>query len=146
MRGLPRLGIGLALFGVVAAAACGAPSAGAADLSGLCQARTALLAAGDDAQRAINAAIAGDQPQAKSKADAAAIRATEAQNAIKLLPKDLQAGEAAKGLLEVRTNVGRAINAVRGGPNSDAYAPEKARSELVAARAAMAKIAVACPS
>ena len=120
MRGLPRLGIGLALFAVVAVAACGAPSADAADLRGLCHARTALLAAGDDAQRAINAAIAGDQPQAKSKADAAAIRATEAQSALKLLPKELQAGDAAKALLEVRTHVGQAINAVRGGPTSDA--------------------------
>jgi hypothetical protein len=127
---------------VLLVSACGSPSADAPNRNVLCQARAALVAARDDTERAVAAAIAGDAPSAQDKAAAAASKVAASGNFLKFLSKEVQATDEWKALSEANGHVATAAKAVSSSPDTDAYSPAAAQQALATARATIAKVDV----
>jgi hypothetical protein len=134
-----QIGLGIAVLLLVA---CGSPAAEAPNRAVLCQARAALMAARDDTERAVSAAISGDAPSAQDKAASATAKAAAALNFLRFLSKEVQASDEWKALADANTHVGSAAKAVSAPPDTDAYSPAVARQELATARASIAKVDV----
>ena len=79
---------------------CGNPQAEAINKAAICDARTAVVAAVGDVERAVNAAIAGDSQTARDKAGAAGSRIKLADQLLKGLPADAQPADARVALLD----------------------------------------------
>lgn len=144
MRGSRAFWLALAAFGVPLVTACGNPAAEAVNKAAICDARTAVVAAVGDVERAVNAAIAGDSATARDKAGAAASRIKVADQLLKGLPADAQPTDARVALLDGGIHLAKAVAAVAALPDTDAYSPATASQELTTVRASLAKSAAAC--
>jgi hypothetical protein len=122
--------------------ACGSPAADTPNRAVLCQARAALVAARDDTERAVSAAISGDATSAQDKAAAAVSKITASGNFLKFLSKEVQASDEWKALSEANAHVASAAKAVSAPPDTDAYSPAVAQQALSSARATIAKVDV----
>jgi predicted small secreted protein len=141
VRGLRLICGGLVLCApLLAACGGGNPQAQAANQAAFCQARSILVAARDDGQRALSAAELGDTPSATDKAGAAGARASQAKSLLAGLPKDLQSSDGGKALTDAVQHVGQATKALIGGPDSNNYDLAGARKELSAAATSIAKV------
>lgn len=123
---------------------CGNPQAEAINKAAICDARTAVVAAVGDVERAVNAAIAGDSQTARDKAGAAGSRIKLADQLLKGLPADAQPAEARAALVDGGTHLAKAVAAVSALPDTDAYSPTIANQELTTVRDSLAKSAAAC--
>jgi hypothetical protein len=125
-------------------AACGNPAVEAQNKAAICDARTAVVAAVGDVERAVNAAIAGDSQTARDKAGAAGSRVKLADQLLKSLPADAQPADARVALLDGGIHLAKAVAAVVAAPDTDAYSPATASQELTSVRDSLAKSAAAC--
>jgi hypothetical protein len=144
VRGSRAFQLALGAFVLLLVAGCGNPQAEAINKAAICDARTAVVAAVGDVERAVNAAIAGDSQTARDKAGAAASRIKVADQLLKGLPADAQPADARVALLDGGIHLGKAVAAVAAAPDTDAYSPATASQELTSVRESLAKSAAAC--